>query len=125
MLVDTDVLIWNMRGNEKAAELLARYSGFRLSAVSWMELMQGARNKHEHKLLRQALRHWRAEIQPVNEAISNRASFWIEELSLSHGLRMADALIAATAWYLGQTLCTANDRHYRNIPDLELEIFRP
>lgn len=125
MLVDTDVLIWNMRGNERAAGLLALHPGFRLSAVTWMELMQGARNKQEHVVMRRALRYWRAEIQPLNEEISARATLWVEELSLSHGLRMADALIAATAWYLGQPLCTANDKHYRIIPEIELEVFRP
>lgn len=33
-LVDTDVLIWNLRGNPAAAELLDGHRGFALSAVT-------------------------------------------------------------------------------------------
>ena len=40
MLIDTDVLIWNLRGNAKAAERLGHAGGFVLSAVSYMELIQ-------------------------------------------------------------------------------------
>jgi len=125
MLVDTDVLIFNQRGNEKAAEWLDSQHQITLSAVTWMELIQGARNKQELRTLREALRYWGANIQPLNEEISARAQFWLETYVLSHGLRMADALIAATAWYLACPLFTANDRHYRFIADLELQVFRP
>ncbi|MBK1690747.1 hypothetical protein CKO33_00980 [Ectothiorhodospira mobilis] len=36
--------------------------GFSLSIVSYMELVQGLRNKHEQQQLRQALRYWQAEM---------------------------------------------------------------
>lgn len=125
MLVDTDVLIFNQRGNEAAAGWLDRQTRFTLSAVTWMELVQGVRNRDELRALRRALRYWNADIQPINEEITSRAVFWLEMFSLGHGLRMADALIAATAWYLGCPLATANDRHYRFIDELELIVFRP
>ncbi|TVQ30739.1 MAG: type II toxin-antitoxin system VapC family toxin [Wenzhouxiangella sp.] len=125
MLVDTDVLIFNQRGNERAAQWLDSHSQFSISAITWMELVQGARNKGELRTLRQALRFWNADIQPVNEDISARAMFWLEEYALGHGLRMADSLIAASAWYLGCSLVTANARHYRFIDGLELVVFQP
>ncbi|MDZ7804423.1 MAG: hypothetical protein U5K34_10635 [Thiohalophilus sp.] len=55
ILVDTDVLIWNLRGNHKAADLLDTHPGFSLSAVSYTELVQGVRNKQELRLIKQAL----------------------------------------------------------------------
>ena len=125
MLVDTDVLIFNQRGNQNAADRLDSQQCFVLSAVTWMELVQGVRNKEELRALRQALRFWNADIQPINEPISARAQFWLESYALSHGLRMADALIAATAWYLACPLLTANGRHYRFIDELDVQIFRP
>ena len=125
MLVDTDVLIFNQRGNERAAQWLDSHPQFSVSAITWMELVQGARNKAELRTLRQALRFWNADIQPVNEEISTRAMFWLEEYALGHGLRMADSLIAAGAWYLGCPLVTANARHYRFIDELELVVFQP
>ena len=125
MLVDTDVLIWNFRGNRRAADLLDASPRFGLSAVTYMELVQGMRNKRELQLLRQALHYWEARVLPISESISARAVFLVEEYALSHSMQMADALIAATAIDHGRVLHTANDRHYRHIPDLDIERFRP
>lgn len=125
MLVDTEVLIFNQRGNERAADWLGANPRFSISAVTWMELVQGARDKAELRTLRRALRFWDAGIEPINEEISARAMFWIEEFALGNGLRMADALVGATAWYLGRPLVTANERHYRVIDEIELVVFRP
>ena len=36
MLVDTDVLIWNLRGNARAADRLDAMQGFLLSAATYM-----------------------------------------------------------------------------------------
>jgi len=125
MLVDTDVLIWNLRGNTAAAERLDDLPGFSLSAVSYMELVQGMRNKQELNQLRQALHYWQAKIVHWDEGTSSRATFLVESYALSHNMQMADALIAATAMELGVPLLTANDRHYRHIDGLALDIFRP
>ncbi|MBD3894525.1 type II toxin-antitoxin system VapC family toxin [Halomonas sp. ML-15] len=125
MLVDTDVLIWNLRGNSTAAEKLDEMVGFAISAVSYMELVQGLRNKQELHQLRQAMRYWEAELVHLDEGMSARAAFLVESYALSHSMQMADALIAATAMELGLPLLTANDRHYRHIDGLEIEVFRP
>jgi predicted nucleic acid-binding protein len=124
IMVDTDVLIWNLRGDERAAELLDAQPGLLVSAVSYMELVQGVRDKSELQGLRQALRFWHAELLQINESISARAMFLVEEHALAHGLQMADALIAASALETGATLVTANDRHYRAVSGLEIEVFR-
>jgi len=125
MLVDTDVLIWNLRGNAAAAQRLDDAPGFWLSAVTYMELVQGMRNKQELRQLRQALIYWQASIRHLEEGISSRAMFLVESYALSHNMPMADALIAATAMEAGVLLLTANDRHYRHIDGLEIEVFRP
>jgi len=125
MLIDTDILIWNLRGNELAAESLDALPGFSISAVSYMELLQGLRDKSELRTLRQALHFWQAEVVGIDVNISARAMFLVEEYALSHNMQMADALIAATALDQGITLMTANDRHYRHIDGLEIELFRP
>lgn len=125
MLIDTDVLIWNLRGNQKAADLLDRSGGFRISAVTYMELIQGMRDKAELSVLRRSLKYWDAHVQPLDSEISARAMFLMEAYCLSHGLQLADALIAATTTSLGTTLLTANDKHYRMIDGLDLQVFRP
>jgi predicted nucleic acid-binding protein len=125
MLVDTDVLIWNLRGNAKAALLLDGRRGFALSAVTYMELIQGLRNQREFTALRQALAFWQATIVQISEAISSRACFLVEQYALSDSLALADALIAATALERGETLVTGNEKHYRCVDSLTIERFRP
>lgn len=125
MLVDTDVLIWNLRGNRRAAGVLDGKRGFCLSSVTYMELVQGLRNKTELRQLRQAIRFWNATTVHVSEAISARASYLIEEHALADSLQVADALIAATALETGLPLLTGNVKHYRKIKGIVLEPFRP
>jgi predicted nucleic acid-binding protein len=125
MLVDTDVLIWYMRGNPRAAQALDRLQHLSLSAVTYMELVQGLRTKRELQTLRAALRSLNTAILPIDETISNKAMFYIEEHFHSHSLRLADALIGATAVTHGMPLLTANTKHYKVIKELNIEKFRP
>ena len=126
MLFDTDVLIWCFRGNEKAANRIDRESGERLlSIVSYMELIQGARNNREKKLIHSFLADVNFTVLPLSENIGKRASIYIEEYALQHGIQMADALIAATAMENGSVLCTSNYKHFKCIKDLSLDVFKP
>ena len=90
-----------------------------------MELVQGVRDKEELRMLRRTIRvnEWR--ILPLTEDVSHRATMYIESYALSDGLRVADALIAAAAVQSGAALMTANTRHYKCIPDIALEQYRP
>ncbi|MBP6676490.1 MAG: PIN domain-containing protein, partial [Vitreoscilla sp.] len=47
----------------------------------------------------------------------------MEAMTLSHGLQMGDALIAATALEHGLPLLTGNVRHFAAIPSLLIEGF--
>ncbi len=125
MLFDTDVIIWALRGNLKASGRIDGAASLHLSAVSYMELLKGARDKREQKAIQVFLRDLGFEQLPVTSAICHRAVIYVEEFTLSSGLELADALIAATACEHGIELCTANDKHYRIIADLNLQIFRP
>lgn len=125
MLIDTDVLIWFMRGSERAASFLDRSAPLALSAVTYMELVQGMRDKRELALFRRALKAWRAPVLPINEAISNRAMVYVEQHFLSHAVRLADALVAATAIEHGLSLGTANSKHYQPISELTVVRFTP
>lgn len=125
MLVDTDILIWYMRGNPRASAFLRDIGKISLSAVTYMELVQGMRNKGELLALRKTVKAWGARVLPLTETISSRATVYVEEHFLSHSMRLEDALIAATAVEHALPLATANDKHYRVVEELVLKTFRP
>ena len=123
MLIDTDVLIWYMRGNEKAYQVVENSNNFFISVVTYMELVQGLRNKKELNHLRKALHGWNAQILYISEEISAKAMFYVEQHFLSHSMQLADALIGATAIAHGFTVLTGNDKHYKVMKDLEIKKF--
>ena len=125
MLVDTDVLIWYLKGNENAYQTIENSSNFFISVVTYMELVQGMRNKKELNNLRKALHIWNAKILYISEEISVKAMFYVEQHFLSHSMQLADALIGATAIAYGNPVLTGNDKHYRVLKDLEIKRFRP
>jgi len=125
MVIDTDVLIWYMKGNEKAYKAIENSRNFFISVVSYMELVQGMRNRAELDNLRKALLVWNSKILYVSEEISIKAMFFIEQHYLSHSIQLADALIGATAVTHGLHILTANDRHYRILKDIQIKKFRP
>lgn len=125
MVIDTDVLIWYLRGNKNAFKLIENEENFSISVITYMELVQGMRNKKELNSFRQALHGWNAKILYISEEISAKAMFAVEQHFLSHSLQLADALIGATAINYGLPLVTANDKHYRIIKGIQLKRFRP
>ncbi len=125
MLVDTDIIIWYMRGNQKAFEILNKNKGFKISVVTYMELVQGMRNKQELTLLRKALKKWETKIIYITEEISSKAMFYVEQHYLSHSVQLADALIGATAVAHGEFLVTGNVKHYKIVKEINLTKFVP
>ncbi len=127
VIFDADVLVERFRGSEKAEEFL-RSSPFALrkvSAIAYMELLQGASNREELHTIRLYIQKNFSEVAPVTEEVTHQAVRLMERHALPHGLRVADALIAATALVRGLPLATANERHYRPIKGLKLKVYRP
>ncbi len=124
VLVDTDVLIWYLRGNEKAYKTIENLESFSISVVTYMELVQGMRNKKELNSLRQALHAWNCKILYITEEISAKAMFAVEQHFLSHTMQLADALIGSTAIVHGLPLLTGNDKHYKIMKGLLIKRFR-
>jgi predicted nucleic acid-binding protein len=127
VIVDTDILIWYFRGDEVARRFLARVSfpERTISALTVMELLQGCRDEREGRHVAVFVSANLAAVIHPDEAISRRAIRLLERHALRDGLRVVDAIIAATALEAGTGLATANVRHYRPISGLSLVSFRP
>lgn len=125
MLVDTDVLIWYLRGVPTAKQRLDRLSNLTLSALTWLELLQGCRSRNEMLAMQQSFEMRNANRLPLTPPITDRATSLMESFTLSHGLQLGDALIAATALEYGLTVLTCNVKHFGPLPGITIEHFEP
>lgn len=123
-IVDTDILIDVGRGDTTAiacVQRLEQQSSLAVSAVTQMELIVGCRNKTELQHLENFLR--RFQVLSLSNQISDRAVELLQQYRLSHGLLIADALIAATALEHTAPFITKNQRDFRFINDLNLQAY--
>jgi predicted nucleic acid-binding protein len=125
MIFDTDIFIWIQRGNENAAKLIEKSEEKFLSVQTYMELLQCGKNKTQHKHVKDFLSSFGFIVLPLTENIGHRASIYVEEYTLSSGLRSADAIIAATAVENNLVLASSNLKHFKVIKELRLKSFKP
>jgi predicted nucleic acid-binding protein len=121
ILIDTDLLI-DLANNDLAAKnhLVAesQRSSLTISVITQMELVIGCRNKKELEALNKLMLQF--QIMQLSEIISIKAEQLVRVYYLSHGLLIADALIAATAIEFQIPLLSKNQRDYRFIQELNL-----
>jgi hypothetical protein len=125
MIFDTDIFIWVQRGNEKAATLMQKTQEKYLSIQTYMELLQCAENKTQHKHVKDFLSSFGFIVLPLTENIGHRASIYVEEYTLSSSIRSGDAVVAATAVENNMMLSSSNAKHFKVIKDLKLKVFKP
>ena len=125
MIIDTDIIIWVQRGNEKAARLIEGTTDRHLSIQSYMELLRGAKNRTQHKIVKSFIKDLGFSVLPLTENIGHRALIYVEEYALSSGMRAGDAIIAATAVENGLPVITSNAKHFKAVNELQLIVFKP
>jgi toxin FitB len=112
VLIDTDVFIDHLRG---AAELRPGKNRLHYSVITRAELFAGSSATAQVSLLLAPFREL-----PVNRAVAERAG----RIKRESGLRMPDALIAATALEHGLSLATRNRHHFQPVQGLRLRALR-
>lgn len=121
IIVDTDILIDVGRNVVKAVSFLNKIEKeFTpiISVVTQMELIVGCRNKKELSALDKFV--GRFDVESMDESITGKGVALLHKYRLSHGLLIADALIAATAIIKGASLATKNRSDYRFIDELKM-----
>jgi toxin FitB len=109
VLLDTDVLVDHLRG---ARRLVAGRDALSYSVITRAELFAGRAS--EEQAVARLLAPFRE--LAVDRAVAERAG----RLRRDHGVRIADALIAATALVHGLVLATRNVRDFEPVPKLRL-----
>jgi predicted nucleic acid-binding protein len=125
VIFDTDILIWVQRGNRNAASLIDNAEDRYLSIQSYMELLQGAKNKLQHKNVKDFISDFGFSVLPLSENIGHRALIYVEEYALSSGMRAGDAIIAATAVENNLPVVSSNAKHFKVVKELQLKVFKP
>lgn len=106
LVVDTCILVDHLRNVEDATRLLADAGAAGISAMTWMEVLVGARDEGEERTLRAFLALF--EVLPIDDAVAEEAV----RLRRGQHLKMPDAIILATARVHGRTLATRNTRDF-------------
>ncbi len=89
-----------------------------ITSVTKLELMIGALNKSELNRIEKRLKRF-ALAMPMDEA-TEKAFELVRTYRLSHGIKLADSMIAAMAMEAGLPLFTYNVRDFRFIKGLTL-----
>jgi len=118
LLLDTDVWIDYLRGCPEAVTYVnARAEPIILSSVVAAELYAGARDDEDVARLDEFLSQF--PTVPVTAEIARSAGLYKRDYHRSHGVGLADAIIAATAEAQGAELKTLNVKHYPMLKGLK------
>ena len=119
-LLDTNILIYHLKGNipereiEKLEDILKR--SFIISVITKIEFLGWRKHTVDGFLKAQEfLRH--AAIIPVDDELADLA---IELKRNNNNIKLADALIAATALLNDLVLVTGNEDDFKALEDLEI-----
>ncbi|MCD4775556.1 MAG: type II toxin-antitoxin system VapC family toxin [Candidatus Aegiribacteria sp.] len=111
VLVDTDVIVDFLRGHPKAVALVNAHSvRIILSSIVTAELYAGVKGDKELGTLDSFISLFR--VVPVSAAIARNGGLYRKAFTRSHGIGLADAIIAATAEAECADLITLNIKHF-------------
>ena len=123
ILFDTNILVDHLKGKKEATDILTKSAENKgllsCSVITVIELKTGMRPDEERKLARFMMAFEKIE---VTENVADIAGTYMNLYRKSHGINMADAIIAATARNAGAKLYTLNQKHY---PMTDIDIIKP
>ena len=120
-LVDSDILIDYLRGHPLAIRFVTDQADrVIVSAISVAELCAGVRGRdRDSEQLALANFLGLFPIIPVSADIAKAGGLYRRDYGRSHGVGLADAVVAATAVSCDATLKTLNIKHYPMFKGLE------
>jgi predicted nucleic acid-binding protein len=111
ILLDTDVLVDFFRGHSKAVAFVNAHSArIILSSIVVAELYAGVKGDAEQVALEDFVSLFR--VVPVTAEIAKAGGLYKRDYGKSHGVGIADAILAATAEAENAELKTLNTKHY-------------
>jgi len=118
ILIDTDVMVDFLRGYGNAVSLVKGCAGgIVMSSIVVAELYAGVKGERELAILDDFIAF--CHIAPVTQKIARLGGLYKRDYAKSHGVGLADAIIAATAELEELDLKTLNIRHYPMLKGLK------
>jgi predicted nucleic acid-binding protein len=111
ILPDTDVLVDSFRGHSEAVAFVSAHSSrIILSSIVVAELYAGVKGDAECAALEDFVSLF--GVLPVTAEVAKAGGLYKRDYGKSHGVGLADAIVAATAEAENAELKTLNTRHY-------------
>lgn len=116
ILIDTDVLVDFFRGYSKAVSFInTHFSRIILSPIIVAELYAAVNGDTEQT----ASENFLFRVIPVTAEIAKTGGLYKRDYGKSHGVGLADAILAATAEAVNAELKTLNIKHYPMLKHLK------
>ncbi len=111
ILLDTDVLVDFFRGHSKAVAFVNAHSArIILSSIVVAELYAGVKGDAEQAAIEDFVSLFR--VVPVSGEIAKAGGLYKRDYGKSHGVGIADAILASTVEAVNAELKTLNSKHY-------------
>jgi predicted nucleic acid-binding protein len=124
IILDTDIFIDYFRGVSEAERYIEslpideRYT----TDITLMELLCGARDKKHLATIVEFIETNFFSVFPVTALASKTATELVKKYTLSRGLKMPDALVAAIVISVDGILITGNKKHFEFIDNLKSKV---
>jgi predicted nucleic acid-binding protein len=112
--IDSDILIWHLRGDKKALKFLKDLQGSKeyelwVGAIQRAEIVFFMRNDEEKNTM---LLLSQFKTFPIDQTIVDAGGMFYRKWNPSHGVDINDALLAATVAQTGGKIYCLNTKHY-------------
>lgn len=112
-LIDTDILIWVLRGNKKYEKLLQNLKDKEALSISTVTITEIYKNIFPSEFVKTESLLNELQTWDVTPSIAKQAGlYWQEFIKQFKNLSLMDCLIAATANVNNLTLVTLNTKHF-------------
>lgn len=118
--IDSDIIIWHLRGRPKAQLALERIAQVGTLTVAAMQLVEVRFFLQPNEETAADRLFSRLAVEPLTEPIVRLGAELYKRYHPSHGLDENDALLAPTAMVTNGTIHTLNVRHFP-MPGLRVE----
>lgn len=120
-LIDTDILIWVLRGNKKYVDLLLDLKDKEPLSISTITIAEIYKNIYPSEIVKTETILNEFQVLDVTTPISKQAGlYWQQYVKRLKNLSLTDCLISATASIHGLTLVSLNTKHF---PMKDISIF--